>query len=809
MAAAPSAALVDDLGRFRLLEPAQLWELPALVASFPDPKALAGELLRRGWLTPYQANQLLRGRGRELLLGSYVLLERLGEGGMGAVFKARNWKLGRVVALKLIRKELLGKADAVGRFRREVRAAAALSHPNIVHAYDADETDGAHLLVMEFVEGAADLARLVERDGPLPAPRACELARQAALGLQHACERGLVHRDIKPHNLLLTADGRTVKILDLGLARLHRPLADDRRSSVITREGVLMGTPDYVAPEQADRAHAVDIRADLYSLGCTLYFLLAGRPPFSEGTVMEKLIHHCLHEPAPVEAVRPDVPAAVAAVVRKLMAKRPEDRFQTPADAAAALAAATTGVVEATVVERRAAATETATAAPSSPFADLRLDHTVALESPRRRARRRPWRLLGAAGGGLALAGVLALLFLLFQKPAASPPATTGGGPGPPDAPSPQAAATVDEAWLKKVAALPAEKQAEAVAAKLKEQNPGFDGQATHKTNNGVVVEFQFLADQATDISPVRALAGLKTLRCGGSPAGGCRLADLSPLKGMTTLTGLDCPYTKVVDLSPLKGLPLTYLECGGTKVSDLSPLTGMSLAELRFGDTSVADLSPLTGMSLTTLICNSTPVSDLAPLHGMKLTHLECGGTKVSDLAPLKGMPLATLGFNGTKVADLSPLKEMPLAGLNCGGTPVSDLSPLKGVPLTSLNCSNTMAADLSPLKDMKLSMLWCDGTKVADLAPLAGMPLVDLRFSRTPVSDLAPLKGMKLTMLTCNNTAVSDLSPLKGMPLRQLWCDFRRDRDAEVLHSLGTLEWINGKPAKEFWKEVDEKKP
>src|SRR5262245_61635368 len=214
MTIASNASLVDALRQYRLLDAAQLDEVTSLQPSFSEAKALAGELIRRGWLTPYQANQLLQGKGQDLLLGSYVLLERLGAGAMGQVFKARNWKLGRVVALKMIRKDRLANADAVRRFQREVRSAAALDHPNIVHAQDADEIDGTHLLVMEFVEGAIDLAQLVKKNGPLPIEQACESIRQAALGLQHAHERGLVHRDIKPANLLLTADGTTIKILD-------------------------------------------------------------------------------------------------------------------------------------------------------------------------------------------------------------------------------------------------------------------------------------------------------------------------------------------------------------------------------------------------------------------------------------------------------------------------------------------------------------------------------------------------------------------------------------------------------------------
>ncbi len=332
------AGFAEALRLARLLDPEQLTAVSAdLHNRFPDPRALAGELLRRGWLTPFQANYLLQGRGRELLLGSYVLLERLGEGGMGQVFKARNWKLGKVVALKVIRKERLASQDSVRRFHREIRVAAQLAHPNIVLAYDADEVGGTHVFAMEYVEGS-DLARLVKEKGPLAAALACDCMRQAALGLQHAFEKGLVHRDIKPHNLLLTPQG-IVKILDMGLARLT-PLGDDSESSTtVTQEGVVMGTPDYMAPEQAEESHKVDIRADLYSLGCTLYHLLAGQPPFAGGTLVQKLRKHQTVPPPPLQQRRPDVPAAVLAVIHKLMAKRPEDRYQTPAEAAAALAA--------------------------------------------------------------------------------------------------------------------------------------------------------------------------------------------------------------------------------------------------------------------------------------------------------------------------------------------------------------------------------------------------------------------------------------------------------------------------------------
>jgi serine/threonine-protein kinase len=334
------ATLVETLSRHALLPPDQLAEVAGpLQERFPDGKALARELLRRGWLTPYQANQLLQGHGDDLVLGSYVLLERLGEGGMGQVFKAHSNKLGRVVALKVIHPECLADPDALRRFQREIRAGAQLDHPNVVRAYDAGEAGGRHFLVMEFVAGT-DLKRLVDRRGPLPVAEACEYARQTALGLQHAHERGLVHRDVKPSNLLLAVGGPgagLVKLLDLGLVRRARA-ADGESSSTLTEEGWVVGTPDYLAPEQASDPRKADTRSDLYSLGCTLYFLLAGRPPFPYGSPTDKVIKHAMLEPLPVEQLRPDVPPAVAAVLRKLLAKRPEERYQTPAEVVAALA---------------------------------------------------------------------------------------------------------------------------------------------------------------------------------------------------------------------------------------------------------------------------------------------------------------------------------------------------------------------------------------------------------------------------------------------------------------------------------------
>lgn len=271
----------------------------------------------------------------------YRILDRLGEGGMGVVYKAEHRVMDRTVALKVLAPHLTANAAAVDRFRQEVRAAARLLHPNIVVSHDAGEAGGQHFLVMEYVEGIS-LDRLVSRRGPLAVTMACHFARQVAIGLQHAADKGMVHRDIKPQNLIVTRKGQ-VKILDFGLARLHREIEPGAVAGKPlpggTSPNFIMGTPDYLSPEQAKNSSAVDIRSDLYALGCTLYFLLTGKTPFNRAsTLIDKLLAHTEEEPPPLSTYRQDVPDGLVQVIAKLMAKKPSDRFATPAEAAAALA---------------------------------------------------------------------------------------------------------------------------------------------------------------------------------------------------------------------------------------------------------------------------------------------------------------------------------------------------------------------------------------------------------------------------------------------------------------------------------------
>jgi CheY-like chemotaxis protein len=293
------------------------------------------------------------------MVGDYEILNELGRGGMGVVYRARHSRMNRVVALKVIDKSHLTNPKSVKRFYQEIEAAAKLSHPNVVMAFDAGQFQDTHYFAMEFVEGV-DLGQLIKDSGPLPLPHACDYIRQASLGLQHAFERGLVHRDIKPSNLLVTwaadredkdnASGfkvarfpsrfsrkAVVKILDMGLARIYHAPEEAPANCELTQEGHVVGTADYMAPEQWMNPHTVDIRADLYSLGCTFYYLLVGQVPFPGDQPMEKMLKHNLDKPTPVNQLRPEVPISVVAILDRLIAKHPEERFQTPAELSDAL----------------------------------------------------------------------------------------------------------------------------------------------------------------------------------------------------------------------------------------------------------------------------------------------------------------------------------------------------------------------------------------------------------------------------------------------------------------------------------------
>ena len=273
-------------------------------------------------LPPSEMGKLLAGQR----LGHFELKEFVGGGGMGAVFRALDTMLDRIVAVKVLSKVQSNDEETLRRFKNEAQSAARLDHDNIGRVHYVGEDQGWHYIVFEFIEGI-NLRELVDRDGPLSLADAVSYTLQVADALAHAAERDVVHRDIKPSNVLITPGGRA-KLVDMGLARLHQV---EHSGADLTASGVTLGTFDYISPEQARDPRNADVRSDIYSLGCTLYFMLTGRPPFPDGTVLQKLLQHQAEEPTDPRGVRADLPEELLKILRRMLAKAPTQRYQQPA----------------------------------------------------------------------------------------------------------------------------------------------------------------------------------------------------------------------------------------------------------------------------------------------------------------------------------------------------------------------------------------------------------------------------------------------------------------------------------------------
>ncbi|HEV3259096.1 MAG TPA: protein kinase [Gemmataceae bacterium] len=532
------------------------------------------------WLAPAERPDEL---GR---LGPYRVLRFLGAGGMGIVFEAEDPHLQRRVALKVMRPVLVADGSARRRFLREARAIAALKHDHIVTIHQVAQARGLPFFAMEFLTGETLEDRL-RRTGRPGVAATLRIGREIATGLAAAHRRGLVHRDIKPANLWLEADTDRVKILDFGLALT----ADD--AEPLTHYGAVLGTPGYMAPEQAT-GQSADARCDLFSLGVVLYRLCAGRLPFAVNGGAGAPPAGDDSRPRPPHVVCPDVPPALSLLVMRLLARSAADRPPTADAVAANLQALADGRPGPTWL----AASDAADPAP------------LVQSAPPRRRWVGAWITLAAAllSAGALLAAVLS-------------PKTDKGrfileADGQTGATTRRAAL---EVWADQVVGLPAEKQVQAVASKMQELNPGFDGTVIPTLDRGEVVGLQLFTDKVTNLEPVRACPRLRRLICRGTGRGASRLCDLWPLRG----------------------LPLTFLDCSGSHVTDLAPLRRMPLQVLVCWGTPLRDLAPLQGLPLTYLDCRSTCVADLEPLRNMGLTHLLLTGTPVTDLTPLRGSPL------------------------------------------------------------------------------------------------------------------------------------------------------------------------
>jgi hypothetical protein len=737
-------------------------------------------------------------------------VKRLGEGGTGQVFQARHQKLGRLVALKIIRPDLVADPEVVGRFYREVQLLSRLTHPNIVHAYDAGPIGRTHFLVMEYVAGI-DLSQLVKQKGPLPVAEACAYVRQAALGLQHAHAQGLVHRDIKPPNLLLTHGGEhgaLVKLLDLGLARLAGKdgVASGEKTSLLTPAGALsMGTPDYMAPEQALDFHAADIRADIYSLGCTLWYLLTGQPPFPGGTLAVKLLAHQQRELPALEQLRPNVPASLALVIRRMLAKAPDERYQTPLEVAEALA----------------------------PFVGASSPHGLDVYLDGRQVSAREFTIgkmlwkFARRHKAFSATALVAVILLAWSSVVNF-----------------QARRETASAFAKY------QQEQEEKERRTREAVPAFVGAAQmfaeRRDLPEALVQVNLALEYQPDYPPARLLKGqvliaqlnftgavpelehylrsrpddgrareLLLLGRDARPEDRERLMNLAKVLLEQRMVGpSQCLMQEVYKRSywQAKDLPLLRkrIEAAWPELGNRLSQRDGELA-LDFSNCSqVGDLTPLLGMPLAWLNLKGCRVLDLSPLKGMPLKSLNLSGcVDVRDLAPLRDLPLlASLNLSGcSTVRDLKPLRDLPLLSLNVSGCrPVNDLSPLQGIKLATLDVSHTAVSDLTPLTGMPLAWLSTYNTRVQDLTALKGMPLTFLKLGGCPgLQDLRPVKGMPLTWVDLSGTRISDVSPLEESPLEWVLLPTPTGEGLRGLESLRrkkTLHTINYLPSGEYWK-------
>jgi predicted Ser/Thr protein kinase len=713
------------------------------------------------FLSPPQAADEL---GR---LGKYRVLKILGYGGMGVVFKGEDTDLKRPVAIKAMLPTLAASASAGKRFKREAQAMAAVEHDHIVRIYQVDEDRGVPFMAMEFLKGEP-LDERLKRHEKVPLSEVLRIGREIAEGLGAAHGQGLIHRDIKPGNVWLEAPRTRVKILDFGLARAAA------QDSGLTQQGAIIGTPAFMAPEQA-RGAAVDARCDLFSLGVVLYRLCTGRQPFTGTDTVSTLMAVATVDPPAPMALNADVPPELSALVMKLLEKDPARRTASAAE-----------VVRALQSLEQQLARKTEAEAPTVQLADVQPARSPLLRwLPR----------LAAAAALLAVVvgGTVGAVIYLKSR---------GNGTTPPGA---FVIETTDPDFVFNV------NEDDSVTLKDKKHGTEYRLKVVQKDNatgeyeldvTDVKGDLSFKTDRlnikrgdmvvaslwferkvpATEGTPVK-VAPATDLPDKVTDAWIAKVAGLPPEEQAAQVTGMLQKLNKndVQATARFVGKSVTSLTLNGDAVADLSPLC--TLKDLRTLDCSgaargrhqLSDLSPLKGMQLTSLTCSYTNVSSLSALEGMPLTFLKIDHTQVKDLKPLANMPLTVLDCHNTDVSDLAPIEDMRFRSLNVSATRVSNFAPLKGMPLESLQCANTPFGDLTLLKDMPLRTLVC---------------------SKTQVSDLKPIKDLKLTQLDISGTKVSDLSPLAKMPLESLTCDYKPERDKQLLLSVGTLKSLNNVP-------------
>ncbi|MBL8817459.1 MAG: protein kinase [Planctomyces sp.] len=808
---------------------------------------LARELVKQKKLTRFQAEESYRGRAKSLVLGNYVLMEKIGAGGMGQVFKARHRRMNRLVAVKLLPPAMTKNKAAIARFEREVRAAARLRHPNIVAADDADQANGLHFLVMELVEGG-DLSALVKKNGPFSVDRSLNYILQAARGLEAAHAEGIIHRDIKPANLLLDKK-ETVKILDMGLARFEGG-DEDSDESELTSTGAVMGTVDYMAPEQAVDTKSADARADIYSLGCTLFYLLSGNVTYDGDSLMAKLLNH-REQPIPsLRALRPDVNEHLDAVFCKMVAKTVEDRYQTMTEVIRGLEACRSGTfaqggsstqvgssastsdfsmstideqtdplaflsnlsgqtLPVTRVSHPATRQSKQKAAPTSTNAASEAtiltsnqtqdtdpqtitstpDRVAAKTRARSKAGESPpwWRdvRVQAGGGAIFVLLLLAVIFLL----------KTPNGTLRVEILDPEVEMRVKgtELTFQGTNLQPISLQAGEKKLLVTRGDLTFETEAfTLRKGTETRVRVELLGDKLIVNGDGRVIAE-QSISSGGVP--GTSEGMTTSNTGTESVNGASPGAVSFEAVNVPPGTSTSKLFMHDSAFPQwLKDVQGMVVEQqIRAVSRKLRELNPGFDGKLGLELIPSQGIGGTPRIENGEVTQLAMYSDRVTDLSPIRALAglrfLQCDGsdFNGI-LRDVSPLQGMRLAELRLNGNPqLSDISPLHGLLLNSLDIQKTAITDLTPLREMPLNHLNLHGCdEVVDLSPLKDLPLTFLATTSQSIADLSPLQGMRLRTFSCWSPLVTDFSPLQGMPLSFLELHRTRIDDLSILRGM-----------------------
>jgi serine/threonine protein kinase len=658
------------------------------------------------------------------------ILDILGEGGMGVVYKARQPNLDRIVALKILAAKYSLDATFAKRFQREAKALAKLNHPNIVAIFDFGQAGPYYFFLMEYVDGMN--LRELEQSRRVTPEEALALVPKICDALQYAHDEGVVHRDIKPGNILVDSRGR-VKIADFGLAKLRGQEAPD---TTLTTVGTVMGTPRYMAPEQMDTPDSVDHRADIYSLGVVFYELLTGEVPMGR------------FEP-PSQKVEVDV--RLDEVVLHSLERDVNRRYQHARDVKT----------------------------------DVETISDVREFVPRRQSNAKTWGVV-ATVVIVIVTGFVALFATMAKAKKASPAQqsnkdakVTASKPAPGTKPA-EAPATAPRAT-------PLETGSIARWQKVLDDA----GIRRRLTQNGAdLLELDLSQSDVADLSPLKGmpLAKLQMISC-------ANVSNLEPLRGMP-LEELRVSRTKVSDLSPLSGMKLKRFWAANAPIQDIRPLAGMPLEYVDIQSTKVTDISPLKGMKINFLQLVTLKINDFTPVKGMPLetfaasyfddlsliadaplqalTLVSTGGLR--DLGPLKGKQLVSLNMGGTSVSDLRPLAGMPLRSLGARGCPIRDLSPLSGMSIERLRLEDTPVTDLRPLASMGVTELILQGcTSLRDVSALARckeLELLSLPANAQNIESLRQLPKLKKLLVSAESSPNINWNTVQ--PIEQFWKSF-----------------------------------